>query len=109
MQGRVEHQNFEIEVGDVVVRTSGSVGLDQTLDLVAEIPIREKWVQRDQVLRGLAGQTLKVPIRGTVQNPKLDAKAIAQLSKQMLQGAAGGLLNDAIDRGLQKGLEELFR
>ncbi len=109
VRGRVEHQNFKIEVGDVVVRTSGSVGLDQTLDLVAEIPIREKWVQRDPVLRSLAGQTLKVPIRGTVQNPKLDGKAIAQLSKQMLQGAAGGVLNDAIERGLQKGLEELFR
>ena len=109
VRGRVEHQNFKIEVGDVMVRTSGSVGLDQTLDLVAEIPIREKWVQRDPVLRSLAGQTLKVPIRGTVQKPKLDGKAIAQLSKQMLQGAAGGVLNNAIERGLQKGLEELFR
>ena len=109
VEGRVEHRNFEVEVGDVVVRTSGSVGLDHTLDMVAEIPIRQKWVDRDPILRGLAGQTLKIPIRGTVQNPKLDPKAIGQLSKQMLQGAAGGLLNDALDRGLQKGLQELFR
>ncbi|MBC20252.1 MAG: hypothetical protein CMJ74_08320 [Planctomycetaceae bacterium] len=107
--GRVEHHQFEVEVGDVVVRTSGSVGLDQTLDLVAEIPIRQKWVDRDPILRGLAGQTLEIPIRGTVQNPKLDPKAIGKLSKQMLQGTASGFLNDAIDRGLQKGLQELFR
>ena len=109
VEGRVEHRNFEIEVGDVVVRTSGSVGLDHTLDMVAEIPIRQKWVDQDPILRGLAGQTLKIPIRGTVQNPKLDPKAIGQLSKQMLQGTANGFLNDAIDRGLQKGLQELFR
>ncbi|MEC7695735.1 MAG: hypothetical protein VYA11_01415 [Planctomycetota bacterium] len=107
--GRVEHHQFEIEIGDVVVRTSGSVGLDQTLDLVAEIPILQKWVDRDPILRGLAGQTLKLPIRGTVQNPKIDPKAIGKLSKQMLQGTANGFLNDAIDRGLQKGLQELFR
>ena len=109
VEGRVEHRNFEVEVGDVVVRTSGSVGLDHTLDMVAEIPIRQKWVDRDPILRGLAGQTLKIPIRGTVQNPKLDPKAIGQLSKQMLKGTANGFLNDAIDRGLQKGLQELFR
>ncbi|MEC7501455.1 MAG: hypothetical protein VX970_06975 [Planctomycetota bacterium] len=107
--GRIEHHQFEIEIGDVVVRTSGSVGLDQTLDLVAEIPILQKWVDRDPILRGLAGQTLKLPIRGTVQNPKIDPKAIGKLSKQMLQGTANGFLNDAIDRGLQKGLQELFR
>jgi hypothetical protein len=109
IEGRVEHQNFQIEIGDVVVRTSGYVGLDQSLSLVAEIPIRDKWVQRDPFLRGLKGQTLKIPIRGTLQKPRLDKQVIARLSRQMLQGAADGLLNDAIDRRLKKGLDQLFR
>ena len=107
--GRVEHQNFQIEIGDVIVRTSGYVGFDQSLGLVAEIPIRDKWVQRDKFLRGLKGQTLKIPIRGTLNKPQLDKRIIAWLGQQMIGSAAGGLLEDALDRGLQQGLDKLFR
>jgi hypothetical protein len=107
--GRVEHQNFQIEIGDVIVRTSGYVGFDQSLGLVAEIPIRDKWVQRDKFLRGLKGQTLKIPIRGTLNKPQLDKRIIAWLGQQMIGSAASGLLEDALDRGLQQGLDKLFR
>ena len=107
--GRVEHQNFQIEIGDVIVRTSGYVGFDQSLSLVAEIPIRDKWVQRDKFLRGLKGQTLKIPISGTLNKPQLDKRIIAWLGQQMIGSAAGGLLEDALDRGLQQGLDKLFR
>jgi hypothetical protein len=107
--GRVEHGNFELQIGDVIVRTSGYVGFDQSLGLVAEIPIRDKWVARDKFLRGLAGQTLKIPIRGTLSKPQLDQRAIAWLGQQMIGSAASGLLEDVIDRGLQKGLDQLFR
>ena len=108
-EGRVHHQNFQIEVGDVVVRTSGSVGIDKTLVLVAEIPIRDSWVDRDRFLKGLRGQTLKIPIRGTLGKPKLDRSAVTQLGRQMVGGAAEGLLEDALNKGLQKGLNGLFK
>jgi len=37
--GRVTHSPLKIVVGNVEIRTSGSVGFDQSLDLVADVPI----------------------------------------------------------------------
>ncbi|MCH5372716.1 MAG: hypothetical protein JJ992_01980, partial [Planctomycetes bacterium] len=35
--GRVQHQGLTVAAGDVVLRTSGSVGIDQTLALIVEV------------------------------------------------------------------------
>ncbi|MEK6249710.1 MAG: hypothetical protein N2C12_16120, partial [Planctomycetales bacterium] len=107
--GRVHHKNFVVEIGDVVVQTTGSVGLDNTLQLVAEIPIRDKWVENDKFLRGLKGQSLRIPIRGTLGKPKLDNRVVTQLGKQMVGSAAGDLLEDALRKGLKKGLDKFFQ
>ena len=42
VNGRVYHSNFEIPFRNATVRTRGSVGLDGTLALIAEMPIPEK-------------------------------------------------------------------
>ncbi|REJ66590.1 MAG: DUF748 domain-containing protein [Planctomycetota bacterium] len=107
-QGRVHHRNLALAIGDVQLRTTGSVGLDSTLQVVAEIPIQEDWVARDRHLRSLAGQSIRVPLRGTLSQPQLDRRALDDLTQQMLGSAAGGLIDDAINRGLEKGLDELF-
>ena len=106
--GRVYHQNFQLKVGDVVLRTSGSVGFDSSLEMVAEIPIQEQWVARDRYLKGLAGQVIRIPVRGTLKHPKLDRRALEDLTKQMVGSAAGSFLDDAVNRGLNEGLERLF-
>jgi len=100
-EGRVYHRDLRVTVGDVTVKTSGSVGLDSSLQMVAEIPIQEAWVARDRHLKALAGQVVKVPLRGTLKNPRLDRRALDDLAKQMVGSAAGSLLDDAINRGLQ--------
>lgn len=107
-EGRVHHKDLQLAVGDVVVRTTGSVGLDSTLEMVAEIPIQSQWVAGDRHLQSLAGQVIKVPLRGTLGQPKLDRRALDDLTKQMVGSAAGGLIDDALNRGINKGLEELF-
>jgi translocation and assembly module TamB len=103
--GRVSHRGLELHSKDVVIRTHGSVGTDQTLSLVAEVPIRDEWVASDRILIGLKGQTLQIPIQGTLSQPKVDARVLEQLTKQMIGGAAKGLL----EQELNKGLERLFR
>ncbi len=107
--GRVHHRDFHIEVGDVEVRSHGSVGMDTTLALVAEIPIRDAWVERDPKLRALRGQTLEIPIRGTLSKPKVDNRILKDLAKMVAAGAAGNLIDDAINGGLEKGLDGLFK
>ncbi|MCG8448373.1 MAG: hypothetical protein MI725_02180 [Pirellulales bacterium] len=103
VEGRVYHRNLEFEIDGVPITSHGSVGFDQTLALVFEIPLQEKWLGNS--LRSLAGQTLQIPLRGTFQKPELDSRAVADLSSRFLQNAAGSLLEDEVNRQLEK----LFR
>src|SRR5690606_32058657 len=87
---RMHHQGLTLVIGDVVVRTSGSVGVDdESLQMIAEVPIREEWVANDRILAGLRGQTLKFPVTGTLRQPKVDGRVLDQLSRSLIQGAAG--------------------
>ena len=101
VQGRVYHENFQVAIGDVIIRTRGSVGQDQTLDMVADIPIQEKWLDGD-VAQAMRGQTLQVPIRGTLQQPDVDKRVFEQLARQLLSAPAQQVIQDQIFRGLNK-------
>ena len=99
---RVHHRGLRLVVDDVVIRTQGSVALDQSLDLVAIVPIQDEWVARNRYLASLKGQSLQLPIQGTLKNPRVDGGALAQLSRQALGGAASRLLEQELNRGLQR-------
>jgi hypothetical protein len=102
LDGRVHHQNMEFQIGDVAMRSQGSVGFDETISLVLQVPIQDSWIANQPFLAGLKGQSLQVPITGTLTRPQMDQRAIAGLSQQLLQGAAqqaiGGELNKALDK-----------
>ena len=101
-QGRVFHRNLEVRAGDFVIRTKGWVGMDQTLGVLAEIPIQEAWVADKRWLAGLAGQSLKIPIQGTFSRPRLDRQAMTELSRGIMQDSAQRVLQDELQKGLQK-------
>jgi hypothetical protein len=103
--GRVYHQNLEFQVDDLVLRSSGSVGLDETLDLVIQVPIPESWLGGDRLLAGLKGQTIEIPVGGTLKRPRMDQTAIAGLSRQLIQGAAQGKVGEEVNRVL----DQIFR
>jgi hypothetical protein len=102
VDGRVYHQGMQIQIGDVALTTEGSVGLDETVALVVRVPIQDKWIEGQAMLVGLKGQSLAIPISGTLRQPRMDQSAVAGLSQQLLQGAAqqaiGGELNKALDK-----------
>lgn len=100
--GRVYHQNFTVTVGDVVIRTSGSVGFDQSLALLTEVPIRDNWVADKAYLQTLKGTTLKIPVRGTMSKPDIDSRALRDIGRSMIGGAAGRLLEEGLNRGLER-------
>ncbi len=105
VNGRVYHRNLEFLVDDVPVRSYGSVGFDQSLALVLEVPIQDKWIESEPALRGFAGKSLQLPMQGTFQKPRIDQRAVADLSKQLLQGAATQAIGDELNRQFEK----LFR
>jgi translocation and assembly module TamB len=100
--GRVWHEGFRATVGDVIIQTKGSVGFDQTLEMVAEVPIQDAWISSGKLPASLRGQTLQLPIRGTFENPKIDDNALQGLVVQGAAAAAQGLINQQLERGLNK-------
>jgi hypothetical protein len=105
IDGRVHHQNMEFQVGDITMRSQGSVGFDQTVQLTLQVPVQDSWIGKEPLLAGLKGQSLQVPVTGTLTRPQLDKNAIASLSQQLLQGAA----KDAIGGEFNKALDKLFK
>lgn len=101
-EGRVHHQGLTVTAGDLVIRTTGSVGFDQTLALVAEVPVQDAWVANKRLLESLKGTTLQLPIRGTLSQPQVDSRTLSDLNRQIMQNAAGRVLEDELGRGLQR-------
>ncbi|WP_425615498.1 hypothetical protein NA78x_005419 [Anatilimnocola sp. NA78] len=94
IDGRVHHRGLKMNVKDVVITTHGSVGLDQTMQIVAEFPIPDSWLNKNASLAGLKGKTLQIPIHGTLSAPMPDTRVIANLTKELAGSAATGLLQE---------------
>jgi hypothetical protein len=108
--GRVYHRDLKMSSKDVVIRTRGSVGLDQTLDLLAEVPLQDRWVEKEPVLASLRGQTLQIPVGGALTSPRLDRGAVEQLGRQMVGNAAQQLIekNLNVNPDVKNTLKRLF-
>lgn len=112
-QGRVYHEGMTFMVKNVTVKTSGSVGTDETLRLVADIAIRDEWLGDNKVFAGLKGQSVQIPINGTLSRPQLDPRILGNLTKQFGSSALEGLIQDQVgdklDGAVKNGLDKLFR
>jgi translocation and assembly module TamB len=102
IEGRVHHQGLKMTVKDVIITTRGSVGLDQTMELVAEIPVQESWLKNNSALASLKGQTLQIPIRGTLSQPAPDLRAISNLTQGLARNAATNALQDRATKEINK-------
>jgi hypothetical protein len=98
---RMYHTPVEFKVRDLMIRTRGSVGTDQTLDLVAEISFSDQLLSRATFLSAYRERPLVLPIQGTLRKPKVDPQVVARLATEFGQNAVEGILN----RGLQQFLD----
>jgi hypothetical protein len=86
--GRISTSPTHFKVDGNEVTLSGTVGLDETLDYVAQVPVTEELVG-SSAFEYLEDTTINVPIRGTISRPTLNAavltEAAADLAKQAAQ------------------------
>lgn len=94
IDGRMHHANLKFGLPRLWVETHGSVGLDQTLDLVAEVPLAGLAAEDAPLREALSQQTLRIPIGGTLAEPKIDVDAMKQGGMGLVGGAWEELFDD---------------
>lgn len=104
--GRVYHDKMELVFPEFTMRTSGSVGFDGTLALIAEMTVPPRWVPGGLLKPAIAKQVIQIPIRGTLSHPKMDEAAlrthVAKVAENVGKEAAQDLLKKELDKGLDK-------
>ena len=104
-KGRIHHEGLELIFPDLTIRTYGSVGInDQSVSIVAEMPVPPKWIGNNVIGSALRNQTIRLPIGGTLSKPKIDNRELDRLNRQFIGNAARNIIED---EG-QKFLETLF-
>ena len=111
--GRVYHENLKLSVNGYAITTTGSVGLDGSLSMTADVPVPASALgsvlnNYPKLKESAAKLRVTVPVGGTVSNPRIDQRAFQGAVKQLVEG----LLKDAV-RGeagglLEKGLEKFL-
>lgn len=101
---RMTHDRLILRTRDVEIQTRGSVGFDESLNLVAAVPIRPEWISDERLRSVLGGQTLQVPITGTLRQPQVDPSVLSDLARR----AATGRIEQTIDNKLREQLNKLL-
>ena len=104
--GRVYHKQLEFSHKELTIRTSGSVGFDQVLQMNAVIPIDDDWIDGNKYLVGLKGQTITLPIGGTVTRPQVDKAMVNQLAQDLLRKTASAAAQSAVQEKLTPKINE---
>ncbi len=107
--GRIYHRDLELVFPDLTIRTYGSVGLDGTLALMAEMPVPPKWIGNNRLGTALRNQIIQLPIGGTLSEPKIDQTALRQTSARFIQGAATDVIRGEVENQINNQLDRLLR
>jgi hypothetical protein len=75
---------------DLLIRTSGSVGIDESLDLIVDVPIPLDTLFDGPLAQQIGSRRLKLHVTGTLAEPKLGLPR----DNDLLGGLLGGLLGD---------------
>ncbi len=97
-KGRIYHQQMELAFSDVTLRSYGSVGFDQSLSLMVEVPVPPKWQTSKLLGTALKDQTIKLPIVGSLRQPKIDRTAFDQITRQIFQGGTQNMIQSGLNK-----------
>jgi len=114
-EGRVHHEGLTFLLpeisSDVVFKTSGSVGLDETLDLYVDVPLAATLIRDGPLARVLSQRAVQFHVTGTLNEPNIgfpkDWSLLRNLtvsdladdgeSESSLGASAASLLSDLLD------------
>ncbi len=106
IDGVVSHQRLFFQIDRAQVVTSGRVDMESRLNMVAQIPLDPRWLGRD--LQGLTGQSVNLPIEGTLSRPRLDSSGVRQVVTQLGAKAVQNAADNFLQQNLSKGLDKIF-
>jgi translocation and assembly module TamB len=101
---RFWHEGLVMDAGQLVVKSQGSVGADGTLAMTVEVAFRGDAVGNTPVIAQLVRTPLAIPLKGTVERPQFDARALEMILGRIVENTAQAVISD----GLGRGLETLF-
>lgn len=101
VDGRVYHRDLDFTLGDVSFVTHGSVGLDQTLAMRATIKA-PKLFAKIPGNSTFARDGVQVDIGGTLQQPRIDERAITGVGVQALQEGVKNKLIGEVNKQFEK-------
>ncbi|WP_149752603.1 hypothetical protein [Rubripirellula obstinata] len=103
-QGIVSHDRMYFNIDRASVVTSGQVAMDGRLNLTAQVPLDSRWLGRD--LQGLAGQSITLPIDGTISRPSVDSSGVSRVATELgakaIQQTTENYLQKQLERGFEK-------
>jgi translocation and assembly module TamB len=113
VNGRVYHTGLELHFPELTIRTSGSVGVDGSLSLTAEMPVPPKWLGSSKLVKSALGnQTIRLPIAGTLSHPKIDERALREASAKFARDTVENAVRQEegkVKKEAENGLRKLFR
>jgi hypothetical protein len=105
LDGKVYHNNLELEFDGLTIITKGWVAIDQSINIAARV--MAPGLTSRVPLAG-AGQTeVTIPITGTLDRPRIDMAALKTTALQDLLRSAPS--NELIRKGLEDGTKEVIR
>jgi hypothetical protein len=101
--GRVYHENFALSFNGVIVKTSGSVGFDGSLALVADLPVpAEVFKGTPKLMQAMTGKRVQIPVTGTVSKPVVDPRQFQAAVERVARDAAKDVGRDVLNKELDK-------
>ena len=95
-----------IEQQPVIV--GGWVAFDGAVNYVIEVPVTERLVG-SAASRVLKGTSIKIPVTGTVDEPRLDTRALQNMLGNLLKNAVGEQAIERVGGFLDKLRQELSK
>jgi len=89
---RIYHTPVDFKFRNMIVRTEGSVGVDESLDIVATVYFSDVLVSRFPILRQFQERPPQIPIQGTLRKPAVDPRVKAGLVEKLIPGAVQSII-----------------
>ena len=69
---------------------------------MVEMPVPRKWIGNNPLGEALRRRIIRLPVGGTLSQPRIDRREMDRLAAQFIQEAAGDALREQINRGLNR-------